>query len=124
MPDARCTRGLACNGVEEAHTSIQVQRRHSGIPCAMALRLIRALPGDEFPFCHRRQRIEICQNPVGPTRLRWLDISHGCQNHTTSPYAAPSPVPPTSEMPTKVVAKALKRRSSAQTLDHSRENPP
>src|SRR4051794_31289834 len=72
MPDARCTRGLACNGVEEAHTSIQVQRRHSGIPCAMVLRLIRALPGDEFPFCHRRQRIEICQNPVGPTYLRWL----------------------------------------------------
>jgi hypothetical protein len=29
-----------------AHTSIQVQRKHSGLPCAMALRLIRALPGD------------------------------------------------------------------------------
>jgi len=39
--------------------------------------------------CHRRQRIEICLSPVGPTRLRRLDISHGCQNHTTSPYAAP-----------------------------------
>src|ERR1700761_2909207 len=28
------------------HMSIQVQRKHSGLPCAMALRLIRALPGD------------------------------------------------------------------------------
>jgi hypothetical protein len=81
-------------------------------------------PRRRIPFCHRRQRIEICLSPVGPTRLRWLDISHGCQNHTTSPYAAPSPAPPIGEMPTKVVAKALKRRSSAQTLDHSRENPP
>src|ERR1700743_706965 len=26
--------------------SIQVQRKHSGLPCAMARRLIRALPGD------------------------------------------------------------------------------
>ena len=34
------------NCAKEAHTSIQVQRRHSGLPCAMALRLIRARPGD------------------------------------------------------------------------------
>ena len=39
-------------------------------------------------------------SPVGPTRLRWLDISHGCQNHTTSPYAAPSTATPIGEMPT------------------------
>src|SRR3954468_3689864 len=90
----------------------------------MALRLTSCSPRRRIPFCHRRQRIEICLSPVGPTRLRWLDISHGCQNHTTSPYAAPSPAPPIGEMPTKVVAKALKRRSSAQTLEHSRENPP
>jgi hypothetical protein len=115
MPDARCTRDFACNGQKEAHTSIQVQRRHSGIPCAMALRLIRALPGDEFLFATVASGLRIVLSPVGPTRLRWLDISHGCQNHTTSPYAAPSPAPPTGEMPTKVLAKALKRQSSAQT---------
>jgi len=37
MPGARCTRGLVrkmC--IKNAHTSIQVQRKHSGIPCAMA----------------------------------------------------------------------------------------
>src|ERR1700761_4703652 len=31
---------------QKTHMSIQVQRKHSGLPCAMALRLIRALPGD------------------------------------------------------------------------------
>src|SRR5580698_7203354 len=30
---------------QNAHMSIQVQRKHSGLPCAMVLRLIRALPG-------------------------------------------------------------------------------
>jgi hypothetical protein len=30
---------------KKTHTSIQVQRKHSGLPCAMALRLIRDLPG-------------------------------------------------------------------------------
>ena len=35
MPGARCTRGLVCNDVHRnAHTSIQVQPEHSGIPCA------------------------------------------------------------------------------------------
>ena len=37
MPGARCTRGLVCKMQKKAHTSIQVQRRQSGIPCAMVL---------------------------------------------------------------------------------------
>ena len=77
-----------------------------------------------IPFCHRRQRIEICLSPVGPTRLRWLDISNGCQNHTTSPYAAPSPAPPTGDAGPKQKAKALKRRSSARRwIAHGRTRP-
>src|SRR3979411_2187942 len=51
MPDARCTRGLVRKIVQRAHTSIQVQRRLSDIPCAMALRLIAC-------SCVRK----ICQN--------------------------------------------------------------
>ena len=51
--------------------------------------------------------LKSCLSPVGPTRLRRLDISHGCQNHTTSPYAAPSPVPPIGEMPTEVKGEGL-----------------
>ena len=34
MPGACCTRGLVCNCAKKTHTSIQVQRKHSGIPCA------------------------------------------------------------------------------------------
>ena len=34
------------NVMEKTHTSIQVQRRASGFPCAMVLRLIRDLPGE------------------------------------------------------------------------------
>ena len=45
-PGARCTRDLACKRVEKAHTSIQVQRRQSDLPCAMVYSLFRALPGD------------------------------------------------------------------------------
>jgi hypothetical protein len=31
---------------KKTHMSIQVQRKHSGLPCAVALRLIRALLGE------------------------------------------------------------------------------
>src|ERR1700744_5055555 len=46
-PGACCTRGLMCRKTHAlVHMSIQVQRKHSGLPCATALRRIRALPGD------------------------------------------------------------------------------
>jgi len=60
MPGAQCTRSLVrAYGVEYAHE--YSQRRHritSGIPHAMVLRLIRALPGDEFLFATVAARIE------------------------------------------------------------------
>ena len=37
---------------KKAHTSIQVQRRQSGLPCAVVYGLLRALPGDRLS-CHR-----------------------------------------------------------------------
>src|SRR4030088_2554997 len=40
--------------------------------------------------CHRHQRIKVCLSPVGPTRLRQLDTSNGCQDHTALPSAATS----------------------------------
>jgi hypothetical protein len=43
-PGARCTRGLVCNMHKKTHTSIQVQRRHPGLPCAMVLRLTSCSP--------------------------------------------------------------------------------
>jgi hypothetical protein len=53
-----------------------------------------------------------------------LGISNGCQNHTTSPYAAPSPLPPTGEMPTELKGEGLETPVVCATLGHSRENPP
>src|SRR5438128_8562935 len=62
----------------EAHgQTLQVPPRHPGFPRAMALRLIRALPG-ERPF--------LPPLPAGLT----ADVAPGSrrQDHTISPYAA------------------------------------
>ncbi len=40
---------------KKTHTSIQVQRKQSGLPCAVVYGLLRALLGDRA-FCHRHQR--------------------------------------------------------------------
>jgi hypothetical protein len=72
---------------KRAHTSIQVQRRHSGIPCAMVLRLMP---------CSPRRRIRLVTVAAGlradtirldRCRHRQFDISNGCQDHTVLPYA-------------------------------------
>jgi hypothetical protein len=56
-----------------AHTSIQVQRRQSGIPCAMALRLIPRSPRRANSSCHRRCRLDSASDPVGsmPPPTAW-----------------------------------------------------
>jgi hypothetical protein len=53
---------------KETHTSIQVQRRQSGIPCAMALRLMP---------CSPRRRIPLVTVAAGLMALRsgWTDIA-------------------------------------------------
>src|SRR5260370_38239950 len=73
---------------KETHTSIQVQRRHPGIPCAMVLRLITRSPRRRIPFATVIRGLKVLQNPVGPANLRGLDTSNGCQNHTPSPPAS------------------------------------
>jgi hypothetical protein len=62
-------------------------------------------------FCHRRLRIKVLSARLGSHHLRNLGISNGCQDHTTSPYAATSAVPSTSHGPAEVWAEALKHRS-------------
>ena len=80
-------RSRAQSCAKNTHTSIQVQRRHSGIPCAMALRLMP---------CSPRRRIRLVTVAAGlmadQIRLdrichRQLDTSNGCRNHTVLPYA-------------------------------------
>jgi hypothetical protein len=91
MPGACCTRGPVCKSAKKTHTSIQVQTEHSGIPCAMVLRLIPRSPRRRIPLASVADGLKDCRNPVGSTRLRQLDTSNGCQDHTALPYAA-SPV--------------------------------
>jgi hypothetical protein len=61
-----------------------------GFPCAMALRLIPRSPRRRIRLVTVVGGLKVCQNPVGPTRLRQLDTSNGCQDHTALPYAATS----------------------------------
>ena len=58
-----------------------------GIPRAMVLTAYFVLSPATNSSCHRRRRIKGSSDPVGPTRLRRLDTSNGCQDHTASPYA-------------------------------------
>jgi hypothetical protein len=61
---------------KKAHTSIQVQRRHSDIPCAMVLRLISCSP----------RRTGLVVTVASRTLPRHLTPASGRQDHTTSPY--------------------------------------
>ena len=90
----------------------------------MALRLIRALPGDEFLFVTVTSGLRFVFSPVGPTRLRWLDISNGCQNHTTSPYAATSRQNSDRQRANRNPGEGPEAPVVCATLDRSRENPP
>src|SRR3954467_2538821 len=63
---------------QNAHTSIQVQRRTPGLPCAMVLRLIRGLPGEASSIATIASQI----SPQG------LTPAFGRRNHTTSPSAS------------------------------------
>ena len=56
----------SCN--KNARTSIQEQRRTSGLPCAMALRLIRGRPGD---------RLCLSPSPCEALASSRLDVSTG-----------------------------------------------
>ena len=65
MPGARCTGGLVCKIAQrKAHTSIQVQRRQSGIPCAMDGMVVKNLD--------KSMRCGACVLRCVPTRLTVL----------------------------------------------------
>jgi hypothetical protein len=76
------------SSAKETHTSIQVQPRHSGIPCAVVLRLIPRSPWRRIPLASIAAGLKACRTRLGSTHLRQLDTSHGCQDHTALPYAS------------------------------------
>ena len=82
--------------------------------------------------CSSRRRIPLVtvasglrfvRSPVGPTRLRWLDISNGCQNHTTSPYAATSHQSSDRRLANRCSGEGPEAPCVRATLDHSRGEP-
>jgi hypothetical protein len=99
MPGARCTRGLVRKRWKEAHTSIQVQRKQSDIPCAMALRLIPCSPRRRIRLvtvaaglmAGRSGRIEFAADSLAPAT--GVGTTRFCR--TQQPVFAP---PPSSEI--------------------------
>jgi hypothetical protein len=80
---------VSCARVEiEAHTSIQVQPEHSGIPRAMVLRLMARSPWRRIRLASIAGELTVCIARLGFANLRRLDASHGRQNHTLLPYAS------------------------------------
>src|ERR1035437_5139205 len=81
----RAAPAVSCAAMhKKTHTSIQVQRRQSGFPCAVVYGLFRALPGDRAFL-----------PPSSPRSLlpRNLTPASGRQDHTASPSATPAFVP-------------------------------
>src|SRR5882672_7407758 len=62
------------------HTSIQVQRKHSGLPCAMALRLISCSPRRTALLPPLRPEKQLPPGALTPAPRR--------QDHTSLPYAS------------------------------------
>src|SRR4030088_1962953 len=56
----------------------------------MVLRLISCSPRRRIRLVTVIRALTACPRPVGPTCLRQLDTSNGCQDHTALPSAATS----------------------------------
>src|SRR5438552_5732424 len=76
MPDARCTRGLVCQTVHLAHTSIQGSGNTPTSPAQWLYGLLRALPGER---AFLPPSLADNSTSLTPASRR--------QDHTTSPYA-------------------------------------
>jgi hypothetical protein len=87
MPDARCTRGPVCKmgkGSAHEHTGSAENIRHS---LRNGFTAYTRSPRRRIRLVTVVGELTASPRPVGPTRLRQLDTSNGCRNHTTSPYA-------------------------------------
>ena len=87
MPGARCTRSLVCS-VESTRVVTTVAPEHPAFPHAMVLTAYVVLSPATNSSCHRRQRIKVGRTRSGRRRLRQLDTSNGCQDHTVLPSAS------------------------------------
>jgi len=102
----RAAPAVSCakDALNKTHTSIQVQRRQSDIPCAMVLRLMPCSPRRRIRLVTVAHGLAVRIVRLDYSNLRQLDTSNGCQDHTVLPYASASFV--------------------CASVDRSRENPP
>ena len=101
-----------------AHSSIQVGRT-SGLPCAMALRLMPSSPRGALHYCPRRLANGDALRPVGPAASSLgLTVALDGQDHPVLPYAAarmsPQGFPARARGRKNVGETSLQRRSSAR----------
>jgi hypothetical protein len=82
-PAAWCALKVVCAPVFTAEAP-----ESSGIPHAMVLRLMAYSPRRRIRLASVAGELTTCPRPVGPTCLRRLDTSNGCQDHTLLPYAS------------------------------------
>jgi hypothetical protein len=89
--DAGCAlhpRSRVQNCAIVAHTSIQVQRKHSGIPHAMVLRLMPCSPRRRIRLATVAAGLMVIPIRSDRNRHRQLGTSNGCRVHTVLPYAS------------------------------------
>jgi hypothetical protein len=87
---------------ENTHTSIQVQRRHSGIPCAMVLRLMPHSPRRRIRLVTVAGELAVLSNPVGLAKTS-ADLTPATGARTTW------------------FCRTLRRRSSCALVNRSRK---
>jgi hypothetical protein len=110
---------------KNTHTSIQVQRRASGLPCAMALRLIARSPRRRILVVTVACGLTVLRIPVGFCKTS-ADLTSATDARTTRLHRTqqPRPLAPAGDVPpAEVLAKALKRRSSARRSIAHRKRP-
>jgi hypothetical protein len=82
------TRSRACSVVVVTRVSHHEYPDHPAFPHAMVLTVSSELSPVTNSFLSPSSTDMTCLSPVGPTHLRQLSISNGCQDHTALPYAS------------------------------------
>ena len=102
------------DALRNAHTSIQVQPKQPGIPCAVVLRLMPSSPWRRIPLASIASELTARIARLSSANLRRLHASHGRQDHTVLPYAA-SPAK-NFDQPSAGQPKSSRKRLSAVRL--------
>jgi hypothetical protein len=89
-PGARCTRSPACSVKSIRVSHHRFTGTTPGLPCAVVLTVYAVLSLATNSSCHHRRRIGLIGTRLGRLRLRRLDTSNGCQDHTVCPSASSS----------------------------------